>query len=276
MQQVSDAQLLADFVRAKDQRAFATLVQRHINMVYSAALRRTRDSHLADDITQAVFVILARKAPGLTPDVVLSAWLHRTTRYAAMDALKLRGRRARHEARAAEMKPVTYNPEMEMKWPLVAEFLDEAVDTLSETDRRAVMLRFYENKSFADVGQALGIAEDAARKRVSRATEKLRAWLGRRGAVVSALLLTGMLQSRLAEAAAPAGLTSQILAEGAIAASATELAGASMGRMWWEQARLWLACAAVAAVLAVGLGLGVRAWLSYEPPMPSTRHVLDQ
>lgn len=271
VQQASDWQLLADFVRAKNQRAFGTLVQRHINLVYSAALRRTHDSHLADDVTQAVFVILAKKAATLTPEVILSAWLHRTTRYAAMDALKLRNRRVRHETRAAEMKPTTYNPEMDMKWPLVSPVLDEAIDSLSETDRRAVMLRFYENRSFAEVGATLGLAEDAARKRVSRAAEKLRAWLTRRGAVVSAALLTTMLHQRVAEASAPGWLAGRIIDSAGSFAHAPGctsdlLAQTAIKRMWWRTSMRVAAGVAVAALLFAGLGVGVRAWLAYEAP----------
>lgn len=265
--QPSDSQLLADFVRAQDQRAFASLVQRHINLVYSAALRRTRDSHLADDVTQAVFVILAKKAHSLTPDVILSAWLHRTTRYAAMDAIKLRGRRVKHEQKAAEMRPTQYEPELEMKWPRVSELLDEAVDALSEADRRAVMLRYYENKSFAEVGQTLGVAEDAARKRVSRAAEKLRSWLGRRGSVVTGALLATILETRLSHAAAPSGLIDSVLVCTAQPQAAVVIAEETLGRMWWAQFRVTAFCFAAAAVLAIAIGAGVHAWMHYEPPV---------
>lgn len=269
--QVSDSQLLTDFVRMQDQRAFGTLVQRHINLVYSAALRRTRDSHLADDITQTVFVILARKAASLTPDVILSAWLHRTTRYAAMDALKLRGRRIRHEKKAAEMRPSQYDPEMEMRWPRASELLDQALDALGEGDRRAVMLRYYENKSFADVGATLGVAEEAARKRVSRAAEKLRGWLSRRGGgVVTAALLGTMLQTRLAEAAAPSTLFDSIIASAATPQAASITVDATIKTMWWEQVRVMAACAAVAAALAIGAGAGVYAWMNHEPTIKQT------
>jgi RNA polymerase sigma factor (sigma-70 family) len=277
--QLPDAQLLADYVRARDQQAFAVLVRRHIDLVYSVALRRTRDPHLANDVTQAVFVILARKAGrlvdppgspgGAAGGPVLSAWLHRVTRYAAMDALKLRGRRQKHERKAAEMKPTSYDPEMELKWPAVSEKLDAALDALGETDRRAVMLRFYEGKSFAEVGAALGIAEEAARKRVSRAVEKLRWWLGRRGAMTSMAMLTGLLATRLVEASPPPGLVERAISAASTptgAAAGLDLAAATLRSMTLEKLRLGLVVALLAAVGLAGLGAGFYAWLKHEPP----------
>lgn len=271
---MTDSQLLADFVRAQDQRAFATLVQRHINLVYSVALRRTRDSHLADDVTQAVFVILARKAPSLLGMSVLSAWLHKTTRYAAMDAIKIRGRREKHERKAAEMRPRSYDPEMDMKWPKVAEFLDAAIDQLSESDRRAVMLRYYENMSFAEVGAALGVAEEAARKRVGRATEKLRAWLAKRGAVTSTSLLTTMLSTRLCDGTAPIPLAAQTIAASASPTPTIDQIAEATLRGWTRAGLMTSGASIVAAVvLCALLFTGVLWWLEREPaslaPPPS-------
>jgi RNA polymerase sigma factor (sigma-70 family) len=269
---MTDSQLLSEYVRAQDQRAFATLVERHSKLVYSAALRRTGDAHLADDVTQAVFVILARKAPALLGTSVLVAWLYKTTRYASMDALKLRGRRERHERKAAEMRVNAYDPEMEMKWPRVAELLDAAIDGLSESDRRAVLLRYYENRSFAEVGEQLGVAEEAARKRVNRATERLRAWLARRGAVTGMSLLVTMLSTRLCDAAPltaplPINLSSVSAPSWANPSAAVdELAGQTLRRLAIAEARGWAITGTVLAALAIILFVLTYLWLGYDPP----------
>src|SRR5215472_10569956 len=178
---IDDMDLVRQYARCQSEEAFATLVSRHVNLVYSTALRQVRDPHLAEEITQAVFIILARKAAVLNAGTILPAWLYRTACYAATDALKIQRRRLRREQEAymqSELPSTAPDP----VWELVSPHLDEALIRLAEKDRQAVALHFFERKTFVEVGNLLGTSEEGARKRVHRALEKLRHSLSRRGA----------------------------------------------------------------------------------------------
>jgi RNA polymerase sigma factor (sigma-70 family) len=177
----TDAQLLREYVQSKSPDAFAELAARHAHWVYSSALRRVRNPHLAEDVAQAVFIILAQKASKLRPDVPLNAWLFQVTRHASAHALRANARRKRHERMAATMVPETSNSTEQTAWQQVQPWLEDAVDHLPTGDRQAILLRFYEQKTMADVGAALNVSEDAAKKRVARALEKLRKFLQTKG-----------------------------------------------------------------------------------------------
>src|SRR5688500_17604378 len=161
MHDKSDMELLQDYIHRHSEEAFATIVRRHINLVCSAALRITRDRDLADDVTQAVFIILTRKARALSPKTILPAWLYRTARFAAADALKAKHRRQRREQEAIM---INTESDSDSTWEDVAPFLDTAMAWLAEKDRNAILLRYFENRSLADVGRALGITENTAQK----------------------------------------------------------------------------------------------------------------
>ena len=165
------------------------MVTRHIDWVYSVCLRGVKDRHLAEDVTQAVFIILARKSKSIAPNTILRGWLFKAARFAVADALKKQNRHKRHVQRAAEMGFTDVSPQEAATWSRLAPALEEAIACLNEKDRQAIMLRFYESKSLAEVGTILSISEEAAKKRVSRAVEKLRTLLTREGVAISAALL---------------------------------------------------------------------------------------
>jgi RNA polymerase sigma factor (sigma-70 family) len=179
MQELDDIALLRNYVENNSEEAFATLVTRHINKVFSVALRHTGNPHQAEEITQAVFVILARKSSRLGRRVILSGWLYQTARLTAVTFIRSAIRRARRE-QEAHMQSVLNESESDV-WKQIAPLLDAAMAGLNETDRHAVVLRFFDGKSMGEVGAALGANEDAAKKRVSRALEKLQKYFARRG-----------------------------------------------------------------------------------------------
>jgi RNA polymerase sigma factor (sigma-70 family) len=193
-----DGALLRRYAADRSHVAFAALVHRHADLVWSAALRLVGgDRHMAEDVAQVVFTALAVKAPKLKPGVILPGWLLNATRYAAADALKAERRRKRHEREAA-MVPTPSNShgatgapgaESDAAWAPIAPVLDESLAQLGESLRLAVVLRFFERKSMREVAGRLGISEEAARQRVCRGLEKLREALSRRSVVVPAAAL---------------------------------------------------------------------------------------
>ena len=208
------------------------LVQRHYPWVRAAAMRQVRDPHLADDVAQAVFIVLMQKKPALPSEAALSAWLFQTTRYAAAHARRSQRRRVYHEARAAaaaaaaEMRNAE-SPSSDDQWRQIAPLIDQSVARLRQDDRQAVVLRFYQQKTFGDVGAAMGISEEAARKRVDRAVDKLRNALTRRGIAVPAAttLATTLMAHATPTAAAAAAGAAPIITAAAAAAAGTTAAG---------------------------------------------------
>lgn len=214
-----DPQLLRQYADEGSEAAFGELVARYVNLVYSAALRRTGgDAHLAQDVAQLVFTDLARKAGYLPKDVVLSGWLHRASRFAAAQLMRTEHRRQVREQEAATMNALESDPTPD--WRDIRPLLDEALDALGDGDRDALLLRFFEQRSLAEVGQAIGVNEDAARKRVSRALEKLRGRLIRRGVTTTAVALSAAISVNAVQAA-PAGLAATF--------TSASLAGAAAG-----------------------------------------------
>jgi RNA polymerase sigma factor (sigma-70 family) len=202
---ISDSQLLQDYARAKTQDAFTELVRRHLNLVYSAALRQVRSPQLAEEISQSVFADLARAAHKLKPDTILTAWLYQVTRRTAIDVVRRESRRQARERLAVEMAAMN----TAANWTHIEPLLDDAMEALDETDRAAILLRYFENKSLREVGQSLGTSDDAAQKRVSRAVERMREFFSKRGVVMGASALV-LLISAHAVQAAPIALAATI------------------------------------------------------------------
>ncbi len=217
---MTDSQhLLADYVTNDSEAAFRELVKRYVDLVYSTAIRLVGgDPHLSEDVTQTVFVDLARKARTLPRDVALGGWLHRDTCFVAAKTMRGERRRQFRERRAVEMNAQQDHSEANLCG--IALILDDAINQLGEADRTAIVLRFYERLDFQSVGQALGSNETAAQKRVSRALEKLHKLLNNRGITFSAAALGAALASE-AVSAAPAGL--------AIGISSAALASVAVG-----------------------------------------------
>jgi RNA polymerase sigma factor (sigma-70 family) len=217
-----DHQLLDDFVKARSQGAFRELVERHLPVVYSAARRLVRDAHLAEEVAQSVFTTLAQKAGSIRPPQVLGGWLYNTTRHLAMHAVRTEQRRRERETTAFAMQSLNQIPDA----PVLTDHLEPALAELDAGDRDALVLRFLANRGLREVGAELGVSEDAARKRVSRALERLRLVLENRGVTATAVLLaTALTASTLA---VPAGLGATIASTALAPIAAAAVAKASL------------------------------------------------
>ena len=218
MNDLTDQQLLRDYAGERSEEAFTELVRRHIDLVYSAALRMVRDAHLAEDVTQGAFLALAQSAAQLTDRPVLSGWLHRTAQNLAVKVVRTDARRRAREQEAAAMNELLAAGS-NATWDQVAPHLDAALGELSEADRDALLLRYFERKSAREMAQALGISDEAAQRRVSRAVERLRECFAKRGVTVGASGLAVAVSSHAVHAA-PAGLAVTISTAAAFAATA--------------------------------------------------------
>jgi RNA polymerase sigma factor (sigma-70 family) len=147
-----DMALVRDYAQSNSEKAFAELVSRHVNLVYSVALRQIRDPHLAEDIAQAVFIILARRAKSLSPKIILSGWLCRTARNVAANTLRNQHHRHVREWES-QMQSISNEPEPSA-WNQIAPLLDEALKCLGEKEHDAVVLRFFEGEELKNVGAA--------------------------------------------------------------------------------------------------------------------------
>ena len=252
MTELDDHELLAEYARSESETAFAALVARYVNLVYSAALRFTGNPHHAEEITQAVFVILARKAGSLPRGVVMSGWLYQTARLTAANFVKGEIRRQKRE-QEAYMQPTLNEPDA-AAWEQVAPLLDEAMGGLGETDRNAVVLRYFENKTADEVGALLKLNPAAAHKRVGRALDKLRKFFTKRNVTIGASGLVGLISANAVQAA-PVGLAATVSA--AAVFSGTAVSTSTIITATKAIAMTTLQKTLVTAALAVVAGAGI-------------------
>jgi RNA polymerase sigma factor (sigma-70 family) len=254
MTDANDITLLRDFAERQSEPAFAEIVRRHLNLVYSVALRFTRDSEDAQDVAQAVFILLAQRAASLRERASLTGWLYETTRFTAMKFLRTRARRTAREQEAIA-RSILDDANSEDLWQRLEPLLEEAMSRLGEKDRALIALHFFESKSATETAAALGIAEWATRKRVARAVEKLRMFFARRGVVVSVTVLVAAISAHSVQAA-PATLAKTVttagVAKGATAsASILTLTKGALKLMAWTKMKT-AAVVGVVVILTAG------------------------
>lgn len=253
MPELTDHELLSDFARSESEDAFAALVARYLNLVYSTALRSTGNSHHAEEITQAVFIILARKATGLSSRVVLSGWLYQTARLTAANFVKGEIRRQRREQEVYMQS--TLNEPDTIAWEQIAPLLDDAMGRLGEKDRNAIVLRFFENKTAAQAAAALRLSEAATHKRTTRALDKLRDFFSKHGVNSTTAIISGAISIHsvhTAPAVLAKSITAAALAKGATASASTlTLIKGALKVMAWTKAKTAVVIG-MAGILAIG------------------------
>lgn len=270
MSELNDHELLSEYARSQSEPAFAALVNRYLPLIYSVGLRFTGNPHHAEEITQAVFIVLARKAGRLRPGTVLSGWLYQTARLTAANFRKGEWRRQRRE-QEAYMQSALNEPDARA-WEEIAPLLDEAMGRLGETDRNAVVLRFFENKTAREVGVALNLSEAAAHQRVKRALEKLRKIFAKRGVALPVAVLAGALSANAVHAAPArlvAAVTAAVSGGAALAASTASLAQATLKAIAWAQYKYAVGVGAAVLVGGTALVMTVTPRYSSSPPPPS-------
>jgi len=259
MQGKSDSQLLREYAENGSESAFTEIVARYTDLVYSAAVRQVGSPDLGRDVAQSVFSDLARKAGSLTRKMKeserLMGWLYRGTRYESLPILRAERRRVARERLAGQHLDTTSEPLPD--WDRLRPVLDEVMASLDDQDRDALLLRYFKNEDLRSVGAALGVSDDAAQKRATRAREKLQTYLVRRGVTTTAAAVSTVLSTNAVQMA-PAGLAATL--------ASASLAGAGIGTattltllnlMTMTKPKL----AVAGAILAVGIAT----------PMPARR-----
>ncbi len=246
-----DLDLLRQFARENSQDAFTEIVRRHVNLVYSAALRQVRAPQLAEEVAQSVFADLARDAGKLKPDTILTAWLYAVTRRTAIDVVRKESRRQLREQIAVEMTNMNATA---ADWTHIEPLLDDAMAALDETDRSAILLRYFENKNLHEVGASLKISDDAAQKRVSRAVEKLREFFSKQKITVGASGLAVLISANAVQSA-PIGLAATISATAILVETAVHTSTIIAATKTIAMTTLQKTFIAAALTAAIGTGI---------------------
>src|SRR5258708_1547501 len=267
----SDFALLREFARNGRQPAFATLERRHLDLVYGTALRKVEDAGGAEEIAQNVFSAVARKAWQFAPDDSLPAWLHKTTLLESKFWLRGEMRRRRREQTAAELGTTMKTSEDQPAIHALVPLLDQALLSLREKDRTALLLRYYESHSLRDVGAAFGVSEDTAQKRVQSALEKLAEFFKRRGFKTATVAATAAAFQHTAASASATVLSTVVGAALQVAPPALVGLGALLARLAsFSRVQTAAVCIAVAAV-PVALQLNERRAAGRAAKMPQTQ-----
>jgi RNA polymerase sigma factor (sigma-70 family) len=269
MTDVTDMDLARQYAAGNSEPAFAELVRRHLNLVYSVALRHVGNPQDAQDVAQAVFVILAQKATGLGERTILTGWFYETTRFTALRFLRTKTRRQFREQEAFMQSTLDQSDSTDSVWQQLGPLLEDAMARLNEKDRTLLALRFFENKTAAETAAVLGLQEWAARKRVERALEKLRKFFGRRGAVFSSSAIAGAISANSVHAA-PIGLAQTISATAvtqgaAVSTSTLTLAKGALKLMAWSKIKTGM-IAGVVIFLAAATTTAMVQYERHQPP----------
>lgn len=269
---MTDRELLQSYHLHRKEDAFRTLVDRYVGLVHASALRQTASESVAEEVTQAVFILLARKAARLGGREVLAGWLLKTTRFVALKAMRGEARRKRREEEAMSTYTQTTVDE---SWRMMSPLLDEAIASLGETDRNAVVLHYQQGKSLREVSATIGVSEDAAKKRVARAVGKLKGFFSRRGCALGLTAIGGALTTHsvvAAPASLSAGVTAVALTKGGAAVPLLPLLVRDTLAAWrWTRAK-WIGIAGGAVMLA-GLSLLPRSFSAR--PTPEANNVAE-
>lgn len=254
---VSDFELLTQYVSERSHDAFAAIVGRYVDLIYSAARRQLGDSHRAQDVTQQVFLVLMNKAKSIRKEIVLASWLLAATRFECRNQVKREARRHRRERKVAQMTPeIQTHGKDDAEWEEIAPHLDAALGELSAGDRDAVVLRYLQSCSYPDAAARLGASEGSVRQRVHRGIEKMRTFLAARGVTTDSAAFSAALLSRAVQVAPP-GLKAATLAATAKASAqlvaakgSATIVGSVLGKV------LIVACVAGAGALIVANRMG--------------------
>jgi RNA polymerase sigma factor (sigma-70 family) len=266
---MTDSQLLSEYVATRNPEAFSRLVHRHIDLVYAAALRQTRDRHLADDVTQAVFLILFRKAGTIRNPAMLCCWLIRTAQFAAKQACRAESRRRLHEQKAASM--ILAEKTSHFDDAQITALLDLGLSRLGSADRGAIILRYLRGQSLNDVGVELGLSANSAHKRITRALGKLRAFFHRNGITVPQDVLESALAAQCA-CAAPPMLASTVFTH-ALGDGGTSTGGAVIARTTLKAMSVGKAMLVIGSASAAALVLGVGTLIAILKPVSAATSV---